>query len=154
MQTMYAYPISKQVSMHWLLHHITCRFDNNVTGGESTLLDMLPIVEEVKKHRKHFKALSRIPATFIPYKWSVSFSLWTIYICNFRRHNVASIYIVHHGHVYVGLGELRLKNALICHAVLLSLEKSSVMLPLEPIIYMLTLWPWITNVNYMHNCIL
>ena len=63
-----------------------------MTGGESTILDMLPIVEEVKKHKKHFNVLSRISATFqhISYKQYIMHDsinyMFVDYICMYIVH--------------------------------------------------------------------
>ncbi len=38
------------------------RYDDCVQGGESTLVDIYPVIEEFRrKHPKHFEVLSRVP---------------------------------------------------------------------------------------------
>ena len=40
------------------------RFDDCVEGGESTVVDTVPVIEELRqKHPKYFKVLSRVPYT-------------------------------------------------------------------------------------------
>ena len=42
-----------------------CRADSCVEGGESIMLDTLPVVEQLKQeHPHHFHTLTRVPATF------------------------------------------------------------------------------------------
>ena len=44
---------------------ILSRNDSSIEGGESIMLDIFPVVEELRaKHPKHFEVLTRIPATF------------------------------------------------------------------------------------------
>ena len=41
------------------------RFDSCVEGGESVMLDFLPVIEELKtQYPEHFDTFLRVPATF------------------------------------------------------------------------------------------
>ena len=58
-----------------------CSFSRNddcVEGGESVLLDLLPVVEEMRrKFPQHFTTLTRVPATFeriLPKRYVMKFS--------------------------------------------------------------------------------
>ncbi len=43
-----------------------CRNDESVEGGVTVLLDLHPILEELRtKHPQHFATLTRVPATFM-----------------------------------------------------------------------------------------
>ena len=45
--------------------HLLCRYDEEVVGGESLLLDSYPVLEEMRtQHPKEFDTLTRIPAKF------------------------------------------------------------------------------------------
>ena len=48
-----------------ILHFTLSRNDSCIEGGESIMLDMFPVVEELRtKHPEHFEVLTQIPATF------------------------------------------------------------------------------------------
>jgi len=49
----------------WPLLYCCPRFDECVEGGESGLLDMLPVMEQLRTDQpQHFSTMARVPATF------------------------------------------------------------------------------------------
>lgn len=74
-----------------LLHCL--RADSCVEGGESIMLDTLPVVEQLKQeHPHHFHTLTRVPATF----QKMHFDREKPVVMKYRRPHIA---VDHHGKV-------------------------------------------------------
>ena len=73
---------------------LSCRFDDCVEGGENTVVDAYPVVEELRrKHPKQFEVLTRVPYFLHrTYEETINDEYVSLYIkcleplCNYKLH--------------------------------------------------------------------